>query len=205
MGSGESGPMGTKCPSAASPVAFWLLCRHGQSNSPRRAKPSPHLQKEKGKWRREAEKREKSPSQILRRPVLEGLGQVLGLDVLRAVQIGDGPGHPADAVVAAGGEAHAGEGPLEDGLAVLVQGAAALQALGLNLGVAPAALPLSLDGPGLVHPLLDGGGGLGGLPAGELLKLQGGHLHKQVDAVQQGAGQAGEVKFCTDTGDEIDV
>ena len=34
MGSGESGPMGTKCPSAASPVAFWLLCRHGQSNSP---------------------------------------------------------------------------------------------------------------------------------------------------------------------------
>ena len=27
MGSGESGPMGTKCPSAASPVAFWLLCR----------------------------------------------------------------------------------------------------------------------------------------------------------------------------------
>ena len=34
MGSGESGPMGTKCPTAASPVAFWLLCRHGQSNSP---------------------------------------------------------------------------------------------------------------------------------------------------------------------------
>ena len=34
MGSGESGPMGTKCPSAASPVAFWLLCRHGQSTSP---------------------------------------------------------------------------------------------------------------------------------------------------------------------------
>ena len=34
MGSGESGLMGTKCPTAASPVAFWLLCRHGQSNSP---------------------------------------------------------------------------------------------------------------------------------------------------------------------------
>ena len=34
MGSGESGPMGTKCPSAASPVAFCLLCRHGQSRSP---------------------------------------------------------------------------------------------------------------------------------------------------------------------------
>ena len=26
--------MGTKCPSAASPVAFWFLCRHGQRNSP---------------------------------------------------------------------------------------------------------------------------------------------------------------------------
>ena len=31
---GKRCPMGTKCPSAASPVAFWLLCRHGQSNSP---------------------------------------------------------------------------------------------------------------------------------------------------------------------------
>ena len=40
MGSGESGPMDlggakrSRSPSAASPVAFWLLCRHGQSNSP---------------------------------------------------------------------------------------------------------------------------------------------------------------------------
>ena len=39
-GSGESGPMDlggaqrSRSPLAASPGAFWLLCRHGQSNSP---------------------------------------------------------------------------------------------------------------------------------------------------------------------------
>ena len=33
--------MGTKCPSEPSPAAFWLLCRRGQSNPPRRAEPSP--------------------------------------------------------------------------------------------------------------------------------------------------------------------
>ena len=31
--------MGTKCPSEPSPAAFCLLCRHGQSRSPSRAKP----------------------------------------------------------------------------------------------------------------------------------------------------------------------
>ena len=40
MGSGESGPMDlggaerSRIPSAASPAAFWLLCRRGQSNPP---------------------------------------------------------------------------------------------------------------------------------------------------------------------------
>src|SRR5699024_5225131 len=40
MGSGESGPMDlggakrSRSPSAASPVAFCLLCRHGHSRSP---------------------------------------------------------------------------------------------------------------------------------------------------------------------------
>ena len=66
--------MGTKCPSAASPGdplgTFPSLGKYLAAGA---AKPSPHLQKEKGK-RRGEEKREKSPSQILRRPVLEGLG-----------------------------------------------------------------------------------------------------------------------------------
>src|SRR5699024_3685627 len=40
MGSGKSGPMDlggaerSRSPSAASPAAFWLLCRRGQSNPP---------------------------------------------------------------------------------------------------------------------------------------------------------------------------
>ena len=68
-----------------------------------------------------------------------------------------------------------------------------LWAVGVYLGVAPAGRPLGLEGAGPVHTLLHLGGGLGPLPPGELVKLQGGHLHKQVDAVQQGAGQAGEL------------
>ena len=51
MGSGESGPMDlggakrSRSPSAASPVAFWLLCRHGQSNSPPAGGETPREQR----------------------------------------------------------------------------------------------------------------------------------------------------------------
>ena len=38
MGSGESGHMGTKCPSAASPAILWFLSHRWERNSPRRAK-----------------------------------------------------------------------------------------------------------------------------------------------------------------------
>ena len=138
-------------------------------------------------------RRERLAAQILRRAVLQGLGQVLGLDVRGAVQVGDGPGHPADAVIAAGGEPHPGKGPPHDLLAGVVQGAEPLQGGRVHLGAAPAALPAVLDRPGPIHPLLHRGGGLSRLPLGQLLKVQGVHLHEQVDAVQQGAGQAGEV------------
>ena len=75
--------MGTLVPILSRPPAIlWFLSHRWERNSPRRAKPSPHLQKEKGKRRREAEKREKSPPQILWRSVLESLGQMLRLDVL---------------------------------------------------------------------------------------------------------------------------
>lgn len=124
---------------------------------------------------------------------MQGLGQVVGLDGLAAVQVGNGAGHPADAVVAPGGEPHAVKGPLHNALAGLVQLAEFLQGALVQGPVAPGAAPSVLDAAGLVHPLLDFGGGFPLVPAGELVKLQGGDLHKQVDAVQQGAGEAGEV------------
>ena len=132
-----------------------------------------------------------SAPQIGRGTVLQGLGQVLGLDFFAFIQVGNGAGHPADAVIAAGGEAHALKGAPHDLLAGVVQSTALLQ-LGLGqVGVAGAAAVL--DGAGLVHPRLDGGGGFSRSAAGELVKLHSGHLYKQVDAVQQRTGEPGEV------------
>ena len=111
-----------------------------------------------------------------------------------AVQVSDGPGHPQDAVIAAGGEPHPVKGPLHQPLALRVQGAEPVQLLLAHPGVA-GGVPIAptLDVPGPVHPALDDGGGLRRGAAGQLTELQGGHLHKQVDAVQKGAGQAGEI------------
>ena len=60
-------------------------------------------------------------SEVLRRTVLQGLGEVLGRDIRRAVQVGDGAGHPQDAVVSPGGEAQPVVGPPDQLLAGLVQ------------------------------------------------------------------------------------
>ena len=81
-------------------------------------------------------RRERLAAQILRRAVLQGLGQVLGLDVRGAVQVGDGPGHPADAVIAAGGKPHAVEGPFHQGGARRVQGAVLRQLRRAHVGIA---------------------------------------------------------------------
>ena len=51
------------------------------------------------------------------------------LDGGAAVQVSDGPGHPQDAVIAAGGEPHPVKGPLHQPLALRVQGAEPVQLL----------------------------------------------------------------------------
>lgn len=121
---------------------------------------------------------------------------MVGLEGLAAVQVGDGPGHPEDAVIAPGGEAHVLVGPLHKGLALPVQGAV-LPQLGLaHGGVAQGplrAVALGLDGPGLGHPGSDGGRGLPGAAVGQSLKLQGGDLGEEVDPVQQGAGELAQI------------
>lgn len=112
--------------------------------------------------------------QYLRVPVLDGLRQMGGGDTLRPVQIGDGPGHPQDAVVAPGGESHAVEGGLQDTLPGVVQAAELPYPGGGHVGVAADLRPgeaLRLQGPGGVDPGLDGGGGLRLLPAAHGLEL----------------------------------
>ena len=64
-------------------------------------------------------------SQVLQFPiqsaVLHRLGDVVGLDVFIAFDVGDGSGDAEDLVVRAGGEAHLGHGLFQNGLAGGVQ------------------------------------------------------------------------------------
>lgn len=86
---------------------------------------------------------------------MNGLGDVLGLDIRAAVQVGNSPCHPDDAVVAAGGQAMLSKAQLHQLLGVLVQGAVAAHFLRPHPGVAHAAgFPETavLDGAGGVHP-----------------------------------------------------
>ena len=67
--------MGTLVPILSRPPAIlWFLSQRWERNSPRRAKPSPHSHEIEREEAAEEEKGEKLPPQILRRPVLEGLG-----------------------------------------------------------------------------------------------------------------------------------
>ena len=63
-------------------------------------------------------------SQMLRRAVLQRFGQMLHLDLLRPIQVGDGPGHPQNPVVPPGRQPQPVIGPPDELLAGLVQLAA---------------------------------------------------------------------------------
>ena len=79
------------------------------------------------------------------------------LDVDLTLQVGDGPGHPQDAVIAPGGKAHAVKGPLHEGCAGLVQSAVVLERPWSHVGIAVGAVGTKaggLDGPGGIHPFL---------------------------------------------------
>ena len=108
---------------------------------------------------------------------ISGLGSLRpmgGGGMLRPLQVRDGPGHPEDPVVAAGGEAHALEGPPQELFPRLVQGAVSAHQGRGKLGVAERAvlsIAPALPPPGLVHPLLHRRGGLRALPAAQGVKV----------------------------------
>ena len=119
-----------------------------------------------------------------------------GADLLRAVEVGDGAGHAQDAVVAAGGEAHAVEGAAHQRLSFPAQAAEAAQLLAVHAGVGHGAVvpeALSLDGAGGVDALFDLRRALGRGLAAQLVILQRRDLHNQVDPVQQRAGDTAVV------------
>ena len=129
---------------------------------------------------------------------MDGFGQVLDLDVGAAGEVGAGAGHFEDAVVGAGGELEFFHGGFEQGGAGRVEVAdLAHQAAGhLGVGVDAGQVfeALGLDVAGLHDPLGYFGAAFGGaLAGGEFVVADGGDLHVQVDAVEQGTGDLAQV------------
>ena len=124
-------------------------------------------------------------------PVLDGLGDVLGLDFFAAVQVGYCAGYPQDAVVASGGETHDLEGVLHKARAFFAEGAVPAHGIRAHPGVAQAALILYLSGS--VHPLLDSGRRLRFGSCAQFLKMHCRNLYYNVDSVQQRAGNPAAV------------
>ena len=128
--------------------------------------------------------------------VLYGLGQMRGLDTLRALQIGDGARHAQDAVVAASRQPQTVEGALHELLSGGVQRAVLTDHGRGHVGVAGdigAGVALFLHLTGGVDPRPDIRRGLRLLLAAHGLVLHGGHVDVHVDAVQQGARNAAHV------------
>jgi len=76
------------------------------------------------------------PPAAVERAVLDGFGDVLGLDGCSAAQIGDSTGDLQDAVVGAGAEAEALDGELHETLASSIQRAVTTYLPGVHLGIA---------------------------------------------------------------------
>ena len=108
------------------------------------------------------------------------------VNLLAALQVGDGAGHLQHPAIGPGGEAEAVKGTaqqLGSGLGGLAH---LLQVPGGDVRVAGVRLALKaliLALPGGVDPLADLGGGFFLPGGGELLKGHGGHFDVQVDAV----------------------
>jgi hypothetical protein len=69
------------------------------------------------------------------RPVTDGLGEVGGTQVLRAIQVGQGAGDPEDAVRGADREAELLERLVEKALASAVEAAVAVQGVRRHRGI----------------------------------------------------------------------
>ena len=121
---------------------------------------------------------------------------MLGGEIVRARQIGDGAGDLENAVIGARGEpepAHrAGEEPGGIGrrCAPAARGPARHPGVDANIRAAEAR---GLTSSGGQHAGPDGGGGLLGGLRGELGDTHRGELEVQVDAIEQGARQPAEV------------
>jgi len=124
---------------------------------------------------------------------VDGLGQVRDLDGLSLLHVGDGAGDAQHARVGPGREPEAAHGLLQELVLALAHRAPALQKRALEVGVQPDAgvlVPLGLDGPDLDDACAHGGRVAAAARGLQVLVGHGGHLHLQVDAVHERAGDA---------------
>jgi hypothetical protein len=136
-------------------------------------------------------KRRSGPVIAVEAAVLDGFGEVLGGDVGGMIEVGDGAGDFEDAVVGAGGEAHAADGHFEGAFAGIIEGADAADIAGGHAGVVEAAGVL--HGAGLFDTGADDGGGFGSGVAAEFLEGDGGDLDMDIDAVEQGTADLAQI------------
>ena len=141
------------------------------------------------------------------RPILQRFREVVGLDGVAAVEVGDGAGELEDAVKGAGAELELGHRRLHERFARLVE-LAVLAHLGRShVGVglvqqAPVALrregifgqglgeAVALDGAGGLDASANGAAGLAEAVGEELVVIDAGDVDVDVDAVEEGAGDA---------------
>ena len=132
-----------------------------------------------------------SPVIAVEAAVLDGFGKVLGGDGGGFIEVGDGAGNFEDAVVGAGGEAHASDGHFEGALAGIVESADFADVAGGHAGVVESAG--ALYGAGLFDAGANLGRRLGGGIAAQFLEGDGWDFDVDIDAVQEGAADLAEI------------
>ena len=127
---------------------------------------------------------------------MDGLGDMLGLNFLAAVEVGNGAGDLTDAVIAAGRQAERVKGLPHQLRAGLVQLAEFAQLSRLHIRVAEAGRPgkaLALAASRRLDPRLDRAGRLRFLVAAQIVEIERRDLDDNVDAVEQRPGDAREI------------
>ena len=132
-----------------------------------------------------------SPVIAVEAAVLDGFGEVLGGDGGGFIEVGDGAGNFEDAVVGAGGEAHASDGHFEGALAGIVESADFADIAGGHAGVVESAG--ALYGAGLLDAGADFGGRLGGGIAAQFLEGDGWDFDVDIDAIEEGTADLAEI------------
>src|SRR5579875_3264258 len=158
-----------------------------------------------------------APEFAVEAAILDGFGHMSGLHIVGAAEIGDGSRHFEEAIVGTGGEAELLNGGTEQRFYLRAKGAVGAQFTRAHLGVA---VDASGRGFGGRQPLLSGGvrvirqglgetlgldlactanalandfGAFSGVGGKQLLFGEAGHLHMEVNAVEQGAGDSFKV------------